>query len=216
MENYLNTENGKANVQYRVLLFIKMNGAQPASVIAKEFGMTGEGARLHLIRLMEEELVKQEHLSKGVGRPVTLYSITDKGHTRFPDSHAELTTQLLTSIKALLGQEALNQVILAREKTTFKRYAEAMKNLNDLEDKLTRLVGIRAQEGYMAEWQKGKNSYLFIENHCPICAAATACPEFCHSELKNFRQLLGKDVQIERDDHIIQGARRCAYKIIPK
>lgn len=217
MVNYTNTDNSNTNSTHKqMLMLLKMRGAQPASVIAKEFGMTGEGARLHLLKMIKEELIKAEHVPKGVGRPTTLYSLTEKGHTHFPDSHAELTTQLLTSIKMLLGQEALNQVIMARERATLKRYTKAMKNLNDMEDKLNRLVEIRAQEGYMAEWEKKQNSYLLIENHCPICTAATECPEFCRSELKNFRQLLGKDVQVEREDHIIKGARRCVYKITTK
>jgi len=217
LENYNYTDHHKGNSMHeQILMFLKMRGTQPVSVIAKEFGMTSEGARLHLLKMINEELVKTEHLSIGVGRPATLCSLTEKGHARFPDSHAELTTQLLTSIKALLGEEALKKVILAREKNTLTRYTKAMKNLSDVEDKLTRLTEIRIREGYMAEWQKGQSSYLFIENHCPICTAAAECPEFCHSELKNFRQVLGKDVQVERNDHIIKGARRCAYIITAK
>ncbi|MGV8133828.1 MAG: helix-turn-helix transcriptional regulator [Mangrovibacterium sp.] len=217
MENYNFTDHRKLKSTHdQMMMFLKMHGAQPAFVIAKEFGMTGEGARLHLLKMINEKVIKAEHLLKGVGRPMTLYSLTEKGHACFPDSHAELTTQILTSIKALLGEEALNRIILDREKTTFARYIEDLKNLNDMEDKLTCLAEIRVREGYMAEWQKDHSNYLFIENHCPICAAAAKCPEFCHSELKNFRQVLGKDVQVERNDHIIKGARRCVYTITRK
>lgn len=213
MENYLYTGKAKVSKQDRILLFLKMRGSQPAFVIAKEFGMSNEGARLHLVRLMEEDFVKPAHVSKGVGRPAILYSLTGKGHARFPDSHTELTVQLLTSVRTTLGQEALDQLIGAREKVTLLRYTEAMKDLNGLEEKLNLLVQIRVREGYMAEWEKQQNSYLLIENHCPICAAATECPEFCQSELQNFQQLFGSQVRIERDDHIIKGSRRCAYKI---
>jgi predicted ArsR family transcriptional regulator len=54
-----------------------------------------------------------------------------------------------------------------------------------------------------------------VENHCPICAAATACQGFCRSELAIFREMLGPTCDIERTEHIIQGARRCAYLIRP-
>ena len=56
-------------------------------------------------------------------------------------------------------------------------------------------------------------SFLFVENHCPICAAATACQGLCRSELAIFRAVLGTEITVERTDHILAGARRCAYRI---
>jgi predicted ArsR family transcriptional regulator len=67
----------------------------------------------------------------------------------------------------------------------------------------------------MAEWTPtGDGAYLLIENHCPICAAASACQGFCRSELSIFRDLLAP-AKVERIDHILQGARRCAYLVTP-
>ncbi|WP_448681602.1 hypothetical protein [Pseudomonas nicosulfuronedens] len=69
----------------------------------------------------------------------------------------------------------------------------------------------------MAEWLPAPDGqgWLFLENHCPICAAATVCQGFCRSELDIFRALLGPDFTIEREDHILNGARRCSYRILP-
>lgn len=53
------------------------------------------------------------------------------------------------------------------------------------------------------------DAFLFIENHCPICAAAQACMGFCRSRLELFRQVLGEGVRVEREEHILLGARRC-------
>jgi predicted ArsR family transcriptional regulator len=77
------------------------------------------------------------------------------------------------------------------------------------------LAEIRAREGYMAGWQKDGKGFLLLENHCPICAAARACQGFCRSELDLFRHVLGPDVAVERVEHILLGARRCAYRIAP-
>lgn len=75
---------------------------------------------------------------------------------------------------------------------------------------------VRSAEGYMAETRRDGDDFLFIENHCPICAAAQACMGFCRSELELFRQVLGEDVRVEREEHILLGARRCAYRISPR
>ena len=67
-------------------------------------------------------------------------------------------------------------------------------------------------------WMMGRaqedGSYLLLENHCPICAAAEACQGFCRSELLLFRALLAP-ATVERTEHILDGARRCAYRVTP-
>jgi predicted ArsR family transcriptional regulator len=65
----------------------------------------------------------------------------------------------------------------------------------------------------MAEaWPEGEG-YVLVENHCPICVAATACQGFCRSEVDTFREVLGPGASVERTEHIIEGDRRCAYRI---
>ena len=63
-------------------------------------------------------------------------------------------------------------------------------------------------------WQEEDGSLMLVENHCPICAAATACAGFCRSELETFRSVLS--AKVERSEHILLGARRCAYRITPR
>ena len=65
----------------------------------------------------------------------------------------------------------------------------------------------------MAESRKEGRGFLLVENHCPICVAATACQGFCRTELDTFRDVLGPDVSVERTEHIIAGDRRCVYRI---
>jgi predicted ArsR family transcriptional regulator len=58
-----------------------------------------------------------------------------------------------------------------------------------------------------------KSFRRLVENHCPICVAAAACTNLCAGELHVFQAVLGEDVAVERTDHILAGARRCAYRI---
>ncbi len=198
------------------LLLLKMRGPQPASAFAKESGITGEGARLQLARLVQEGWIETESRSKGVGRPLVLFRLTAKGHARFPDAHAELSAQLLETANELLGPKALSILIRAREEAADKRYAAGLQDLHSLEERLTALAALRTAEGYMAEWIQEADGYYFIENHCPVCRAATLCRDICRSEMNNLSKALGKKVRVERTDHIIDGSRRCAYRIIPQ
>lgn len=197
----------------KFLRLLKTRGPQPSSMLAKELGITVEGARFQLTRLAEEGLVQATTLSKGVGRPTQIWDITDKGNKRFPDGHAEFSLQLIDSMREVLGQEAVDAVINLREKKANGKYIEALKDVQGLEEKIARLAELRNSDGYFAEWDKEEDGFILIENHCPICAAAHRCADLCDAELNTFKEIFGGQVSVERVDHIIAGSRRCAYKI---
>ena len=193
---------------------LKSAGPQTAETLGRKLGMTAVGARQHLARLQEESLVDAFDQSEGVGRPKRVWSLTDAGHARFPDNHAGLTLELITAIRKTGGEAMLDAIIEEREKAASKTYRKALDGAASLRDRVKRLAKIRSDEGYMASVASGSDGeLLLIENHCPICVAAKACQGFCRSELALFRETLGDGVTVERDEHIVSGARRCVYKI---
>lgn len=194
-------------------MLLKTRGALTSASIAKELGITNEGARLQLLKFTEEGLVSSFNESAGVGRPKQFFNLTDLGHAKFPDTHAELTIKLIAGMRDALGDEALQKVIDITEKAGKERYLQEMAPLSDLEDRIAKLAEIRTREGYMAAYSKDESGYLLVENHCPICAAAKICQGFCTAELNIFQHILGDTVSIKRTDHIVSGDRRCAYRI---
>jgi predicted ArsR family transcriptional regulator len=56
-------------------------------------------------------------------------------------------------------------------------------------------------------------SFLLIENHCPICAAAKACQGFCRSELELFQTAFGAGTSVTRQEHLLSDGRRCVYRV---
>jgi predicted ArsR family transcriptional regulator len=200
----------------RVLHALKSAGPQTAEALGRKLGMTAVGARQHLARLQEEDLVAAVDQSEGVGRPKRIWSLTEAGHARFPDNHAGLTLELITAIRKTGGEAMLDQVIEAREKSALVTYRRALDGAASLKDKVKRLAKIRSEEGYMASTTADDGAVLLIENHCPICVAAKACQGFCRSELALFRETLGDEVSVAREEHIVAGARRCVYRISAK
>ncbi|NKC28248.1 transcriptional regulator [Ochrobactrum ciceri] len=214
--DFLNTDTSVArSPAERVMLTLKMRGAQTAAAIGEHLGTTGEAVRQQLVRLAEEGLVAPHSVSQGVGRPSQFWDLTETGNRRFPDTHADLTVQLLHSVRSILGEDALDTLIAHRESETRRQYQARLKDL-PLGERVLELAAIRSAEGYMADAEKQEDgSWLFVENHCPICAAADACQGFCRAELQVFRAVLGPDVSVNRTEHILAGARRCAYVISP-
>lgn len=198
-----------------MLFALKRHGPLTAAELGERLGTTGEAARQQLLKLATDHLVEATAEPKGVGRPAQTWHLTTAGNSRFPDAHASLTADLLRTIRTTLGQPTLDLLIAARESETRKTYEADLKGIEPVEDRIARLAEMRAREGYMAEWQRAEDGrgWLLIENHCPICVAASACQGFCRAELDIFRDVLGADVTVEREEHILMGARRCAYRI---
>jgi len=193
---------------------LKMRGSLSAAALGDLLGTSGEAARQQLVRLAEEGLVEARSAASGVGRPSQLWSLTPAAQSRFPDTHAALTVQLLDIVRSQLGDAALDTIIAVREAETRLAYETALAPAPDLKARVAALADLRSQEGYMAAWtEQPDGSLLLVENHCPICAAATACQGFCRAELDVFRDVLGPDVAVERHDHIVSGGRRCSYSI---
>lgn len=200
----------------RILQILKSRGAQTSGTLGATLGMTKAGAQQNLAKLARQDLVASEDRASGRGRPQRFWTLTEKGHSRFPDRHSDLTLDLLKSTEAVFGADGLDRLIRHREETTLKAYQQEMAGLKSLSKRVEALTGIRSREGYMAEWQRTDDgSFLLMENHCPVCAAATFCQGLCRSELEIFRTVLGPGVAVERTDHILAGARRCAYRIKP-
>ncbi|MDP3854154.1 metalloregulator ArsR/SmtB family transcription factor [Phenylobacterium sp.] len=199
----------------QILLLLKSKGPAQTGALAQAVGVTRQAARLQMEKLAAEGVVEHTLERAGVGRPRRSWSLTALGHRRFPDTHAQMTVELLDAVRGEFGEAGLDRLIKRREAATEAGYRKALKDAATLEARLERLAQIRAAEGYMAQWSaRDDGSYLLIENHCPICAAATACQGFCRSELALFEMMLAP-ARVERVEHILAGARRCAYVVTP-
>src|SRR5262245_3676428 len=206
-------ENSPRPAADRFLFLLKMRGPQTAADLGKATGVTGEAARQQLVRLAADGLVVATAEPRGVGRPAQVWRLTDAGNARLPDAHAALTADLIRSIRTQLGEDALDRLIDARAAESKAAYAAELADAAGLGERVARLAAARTREGYMAESRAQGGGYLLVENHCPICVAATACQGFCRAELETFREVLGPDASVERTEHIVGGDRRCAYRI---
>src|SRR5258708_6853886 len=116
----------------RFLVLLKTRGPQTAADLGRAVGVTGEAARQQLVRLAADGLVVATAEPRGVGRPTQVWSLTEAGNARFPDAHAELTAQLLRSIRTQFGEAALDRLIESRSTESRAAYATALEGAADL------------------------------------------------------------------------------------
>jgi predicted ArsR family transcriptional regulator len=190
---------------------------QPCSApeLAARFGLTSEAVRQQLVDLADHGLVRSARRpAAGAGRPAVEWSLTELALDLFPDRHADLTVSLIQAIRVAAGEEGLDRVIAQRSAEQLGEYRRRMEASRDRVDAL---ASLRNEEGYMAEVVDAADGdgRLLVEHHCPICDAAATCQGLCRSELQLFRDVLGPDHEVTREQHLLSGDERCVYRIRP-
>ncbi|HEY4333803.1 MAG TPA: metalloregulator ArsR/SmtB family transcription factor [Ilumatobacteraceae bacterium] len=204
-----------SDAKRRIIEALKRADTATAHDLADQFNTTTTAVRQHLDALESSGLVERnDGEALGRGRPAMKWRLTPLSRELFPDRHGELTVELIESIRASLGQDALDTVIDRRAREQLAAYRAELIG-RDADERVRALATRRTAEGYLAEVVADGDDLLLIEHHCPICTAATACQGLCRSEMEVFQAALGGDVTVRREQHLLSGDARCAYRITP-
>jgi predicted ArsR family transcriptional regulator len=206
-------DGARGKTRRAIVRILKSDGPLNSARLARRLDLTAMAVRQHLYALEREKLVTAEERPVPLGRPAKYWRLTREADRLFPDAYAELSVALLGAMGDALGPTGVQRVLDARLARQRAEYAGRIPASASLEAKLRELARIRTEEGYMADVRRDGDGYLFIEKHCPICAAANACQGFCATELDLFRTVLGKGVLVERTEHILAGEMRCVYRV---
>jgi predicted ArsR family transcriptional regulator len=197
-----------------ILHLLKQQGPSDAEALAAQLGISAMAVRQHLYALHAQKLVTYQEEPRPIGRPAKMWSLMPAAESHFPDAHAGLTVSLLNAVEETFGQEGIKRVVSQSTQQQIENYRSRIPARASLQTRLKTFISLRNEEGYMAEVERQSDgSFFLIENHCPICAAASVCPILCDSELTVFRAILGEGVTIKRSEHMKAGARRCVYHI---
>jgi predicted ArsR family transcriptional regulator len=205
----------RARARDQVLFELKTRGPQTAGEIADRLGITAVAVRQHLALLEQEGLVEYADERGPVGRPARVWRLTPKSSEHFPDSHSNLAVELFEAMREVLGEQGVKDLLAARSRRRLLIYRRRMPAPDaSLERRVSALAAIRRDAGTLAEWaQEADGGFILIENHCTIAEASRICPELCSEELGLWRTILGDDVTVEMTEHMLDGDRRCAFRI---
>ncbi len=199
----------------KILFDLKIQGPKTTAALARRLGVTSVAVRQQLARLEADGLVVRETEAGRVGRPRHVWDLSPAASARFPDAHAELAVGFLESVRRSFGEDGLQKLVEDRRRAQQEAYRRRVPGPEaPLERRVAALAKLRRDEGYMAVWSRSKDgTFLLAENHCPICSAARVCVGLCAAELRLFRALLGPGVAVEREEYVLDGDRRCLYRI---
>ncbi len=171
-------------------ILLELKRAQPltATELAEKLGVSPNAVRHHLKELAAEQLV--------------VYGL--------PRRYEQTLTEMLERIATRAGRDAAIEIFrdhyadLARQLTAQLAGVPA-------ERRLTEVVRVMSDLGYMAEWQAEEGAFSLSEHNCAIRAVAERFPEVCAAEEDFLQTVLG--AAVERRTHIVQGCNACQYHV---
>ena len=142
-----------------------------------------------------------------------MYAVTDAADAYFPKAYGELTNELLGYV-ADTDRELLDELFAKRREARIanardparRRSARSARRSPSSPASSTRTATSRAGR------RSSPGVFRIVEHNCAIWAVAERYGQACTSELEFIRTVLdGADV--ERVQHMVAGARRCAYEV---
>lgn len=204
-----------SDVQQQILTFIKQQGETTNARIAEYLGVSYEAVRQQLRQLEAVHLVTaRRQLEEGQrsGRPTQLYALTPAGDHLFPKAYDELAVELIDTLAAALGPEALRQVLASLTDDNVRRWAAHLQD-KTLPERLEALKGIYLEDdAYMdVDQDETSGDLQLVERNCPFLNVATRRPALCSVTVSTLSRLLGH--KVTREKRFQNGDGRCVFRV---
>jgi len=210
------TIQGASALRRALLVRLRRDGPSSPDHLAAALGASRTGVLQQLRALEAAHLVRRETVRHGVGRPRHVYDVTEHAQDLFPAAYDGLATGLISAIRAVGGEDLVNDVFEARREMAStrvrERFAAQLAPQASTADRARELAVIQDEQGYLAEALLGTDGVIrIVEHNCAIHHVATGTAAACRAELELFREVLGADVV--RETHIAGGDRCCTYRV---
>jgi DeoR family transcriptional regulator, suf operon transcriptional repressor len=197
-----------------ILEYLLKHGQAIAQDLAIALDISPQAVRRHLKDLETEDLIVYKSVSAGTGRPQHIYHLSQKGRERFPNRYDRFAISFLDTLVDNLGYEQASEIIHSHWQKKSIDYRQKL-GQGELLERVAKLVELRRQEGYMAEYHPldGRDDkFILTEYNCAISQVANSFPAVCGHELEMFAAALA-DCQVERTHWLVDGEHQCGYLI---
>ncbi|RMD68292.1 MAG: winged helix-turn-helix transcriptional regulator, partial [Cyanobacteria bacterium J149] len=133
-----------------ILQYLLKETQASAQNIAEAMNISTQATRRHLKDLQERGLIEYDLIRVKTGRPQYLYSLSRQGRDRFPQNYGEFAVSFLDTLTETVGENEVSRVLQKQWEKKADNYRKFMEG-KSLEEKVTQLVKMRKEEGYMAE-----------------------------------------------------------------
>lgn len=193
-----------------ILKTLRTQGKCTIKDLAEAAGISPVSVRHHIANLQADDLVNVEESRKGVGRPVHLFSLSEKAAELFPGRYLRLTNRLLEGLKDSLPEEQVHELFSSIASSMANNHLEELSRL-PLEERLQGLLRLLSEEGFEAEIEQQDDHVLIRELSCPYFRIGVSHPEICMIDQTFIANALS--VPVERVECLLDGDSLCTFSI---
>jgi len=194
-----------------ILEILKEKGQATVDDLAEALGLTPMTVRHHLNVLQSQDIVAATRLrhKRTAGRPRHVYTLTEEGNELFPTNYHGLADHLLDEIKAVLGENELQEML----RRIGGKLAAEVPNIADLPlpERMVKVIDFMASKGFISQWEKVQDGYVLHQFNCPYRRVAREHNEVCQMDTALISALLG--VEPKRIHGTASGGGYCTYLI---
>ncbi|WP_077214704.1 helix-turn-helix transcriptional regulator [Bacillus dakarensis] len=202
----------KMTTKDKILDLLKKEVSLAVNDLTQRLNITHMAVRKHLDSLQKDHLVQASELKQAMGRPLQIYSLTEKAEKSFPKNYEGITLEFLYDIKDLYGDDAVEKLFNKREERLTKEYSQRIAHKTNVE-KINELVTIQNEKGYMADVSLiDEDVYELVEHNCPILAVANTFKTACQCETQMLQNVLHTD-NVRRVSCKTDGDNHCKFII---
>lgn len=205
--------NNTSDIQQQILAFIKQEGEVTNAQIAGHLDISYEAVRQQLRQLEASQLViarKRREVSGRGGRPTTYYALSVRGDHLFPKAYDELTVNLIDTVVATLGPEALREVLATFTENNVQYWLPLLQS-KSLAERLEILKSVYVEDDPYMEVVETAGELRLVERNCPFLNVASRRPALCSVTVSTLSRLLGH--RVSREKRFQDGDGRCVFRV---
>ncbi|NHM30647.1 helix-turn-helix transcriptional regulator [Neobacillus terrae] len=195
----------------KILDLLKKEEQMTVNDLTHRLEITHMAVRKHLNSLEKDGLIASKTIKQPMGRPLQLYTLSNKAQSHFPKNYEGISVEFLHDIKEIHGEESVELLFKKREDRLTREYSKRLGNKSTVQEKLHELTDIQNEKGYMAELTRvDENTFELTEYNCPIFSVAKEYKVACRCETELFKNILGTE-RINRSCCQTDGYSHCKF-----
>lgn len=203
--------NHKQTTRDVILHTLKSSSQLKVEDLAEASDVSPVTVRHHLNSLQADGLIEVASVRRKVGRPFYVYSLSEAGHELFPKKYVHLTNMLLDELKMHMPEEQVNELFGSAVQKVVEEHRDQFEKL-PFEARLTYLMDMLANEGFLAKWEKVEGEeYRITEYSCPYLSVGAKHDEVCTLD----KELIISVMQQPISQHscMLEGDECCQFTI---
>jgi len=195
----------------RILEILKERAEATIEELGEALDLTSVTVRHHLDILRGEGLVEVPQVRRRAtpGRPQYVYILTEAASDFFPKNYSNFASLMISEIRDRYGPAELDSILQGMARRIEKSIPGSLGGI--FEERLTRVVDILNDRGYIAKWEKNGSGYCLRTNNCPYRDVSRDHTEACLMDMTLISDFLG--VVPERISWTAAGENSCTYHV---